>query len=432
MNQLKKRFTDIFLSLLLAIVVIFGYHSEKAQKQNTTPETVIEKQAETLFGFNLDSVYVEKNTIARNDVFGGILTSLGVSANAVMLLEHESKDVFNMRNIRAGASYHVVKADECASSPLAVIYEPDIYSYIIYDVSSDQPKVEKLEKEVTYCEDYVEGSIEGSLWKALENLGISASMIDQMEEALSSSVDFYHARKGDEFKLLFEKKYVEGKYAGMGRLLAANYINQQGSHYSLLYKNGDIEGYYDTEGRPAKKAFLRAPVKFSRISSSYNLRRFHPVKKKVIAHLGTDYAAPYGTPIHSVADGVVEVAGYTSNNGYYVKIRHNKVYQTQYLHMSRFAKGIKSGTKVKQGETIGYVGATGLATGPHVCFRFWKNGRQVNHLREKLPAAKPMKASALPEFIQHRDAMLDKLEDMSLFYRKTRISHSNLAGDIVP
>lgn len=432
MNQLKKRFTDISLSLLLATVVIFGYHSEKSQNKTSDTDTVIEKQAEILFGFNLDSVYIEENTIAKNDVFGGILTSLGVSANAVMLLEHESKNVFNMRSIRAGTKYHVVKEDVCAEKPLAIVYEPDMYSYVIYDVSTDQPRVERIEKEVSYCEEYIEGTIEGSLWKALENQGVSASMIDQMEEALSSSVDFYHAKKGDEFKLLFEKKYVEGEYAGMGKLLAANYINQQGSHYSLYYQNGDIEGYYDTEGRPAKNAFLRAPVKFSRISSSYNLRRFHPVKKKVIAHLGTDYAAPYGTPIHSVADGVVEIAGYTSNNGYYVKVRHNKVYQTQYLHMSRFAKGIKSGTRVKQGQTIGYVGATGLATGPHVCFRFWKNGRQVNHLREKLPAAKPMAKDALPEFFQYRDSMLNRLENQSLLFRKTRMADPTFADGIVP
>lgn len=432
MSQLKKRFTDISLSLVLATIVILGYHSEKIKYQESNEVSSSEKTAQTLFGFNLDSVYIENNTIAKNDVFGGILSSLGLSSNTIMLLEHESKNVFNMRNIRAGAKYHIIKSDECAEKPLAVIYEPDMYSYVVYDVSSEQPKVERIEKEITTCEEYVEGTIQGSLWKALENENVSAAMIDKMEEALSSSVDFYHVKKGDEFKLLYEKKFVEGEFVGMGKLIAANYINNSGSHYSILYEDDEDEGYYDTEGRPAKKSYLKAPVKYSRISSNFNLRRFHPVKKKVIAHLGTDYAAPYGTPIHAVADGVVEVAGYTSNNGYYVKVKHDKVYQTQYLHMSRFAKGVRSGTKVKQGQTIGYVGATGLATGPHVCFRFWKNGRQVNHLREKLPAAQPMNMTKLPAFFEHRDKVLNKLENLSLFYNSTRNNNAGEFDLVVP
>ncbi|HRD08898.1 MAG TPA: M23 family metallopeptidase, partial [Saprospiraceae bacterium] len=159
---------------------------------------------------------------------------------------------------------------------------------------------------------------------------------------------------------------------------------------------------------------LKSPVKFTRISSGFNMRRFHPIRRKTIPHLGTDYAAPYGTPIRAVADGVVEEAAYTGNNGRYVKIKHDKVYQTQYLHMQGYAKGVKRGTRVRQGQTIGYVGSTGLATGPHVCFRFWKNGRQVNHLREVFQPAKPMPEAELPTFFQHRDKIKEMLDRIPL------------------
>jgi murein DD-endopeptidase MepM/ murein hydrolase activator NlpD len=250
------------------------------------------------------------------------------------------------------------------------------------------------------------------LWNALEGQGVHPGIIDLMEEALSSSVDFYHTQKGDEFKVIFENKYVDGALVGMGRLLAASYTNESGSSYSFLYKTKENEGYFDFEGRPARKAFLKSPVKFSRISSSFNLRRFHPIKRRTIAHLGTDYAAPHGTPIRTVADGVVTAASYSGGNGNFVKVKHDNIYETQYLHMSRFAKGIRPGTRVRQGETIGYVGATGLATGPHVCFRFWKNGRQINHLRERLPSAKPMAADQLPAYFEFRDKLLVRLQQI--------------------
>ena len=251
-----------------------------------------------------------------------------------------------------------------------------------------------------------------------------------MEDALSSSVDFYHTRKGDEFKLIYENKYIDGELAGIGRLIGACYVNENGANYSMLYNTNDESGYFDQEGRPAKKAFLKAPVKFSRISSNYNLRRFHPIKGVTMPHLGTDYAAPYGTEIRTVADGVVTAVSYTSGNGKFVKVKHDNKYETQYLHMSRFAKGIRPGTRIRQGQTIGYVGSTGLATGPHVCFRFWKNGRQVNHLKEKLPSAQPMKASELPAFFEFRDKIIIKLNQINS-YSDDLAGGKNHSGKII-
>ncbi|MFZ1749332.1 MAG: peptidoglycan DD-metalloendopeptidase family protein [Saprospiraceae bacterium] len=414
MSKLKKRHVDVILSLIIASLLIIGYHSEsKAPTDDPKEENQIVKASEYQFGFNLDSVHIANNIVRKNDFFGDILRSNGLTTNLIMLLEHEAKDIFNIRNIQVGAKYHVVRKHECDDTPIAIVYEPDKYKYILYELK-DEVKVRLVEKNVEVCEQTSYGKIESTLWGALQSQNIDPTIIDLMEDALSSSVDFYHTRKGDEFKLIYENKYIDGELVGMGKLIAACYINDNGANYSMLFKSKDGEGYFDVEGRPAKKAFLKAPVKFSRISSNYNLRRFHPIKGKTIPHLGTDYAAPYGTEIRTVSDGVVIAASYTGGNGNFVKVKHDNVYETQYLHMSRFAKGIRPGTRVKQGQTIGYVGATGLATGPHVCFRFWKNGRQVNHLKEKLPVAQPMNMTELPAFFEYRDKMLLKFNEINL------------------
>jgi murein DD-endopeptidase MepM/ murein hydrolase activator NlpD len=412
MSKLKKRYTDIFVSLFIASIVIFGYHFDQKKDQVHVDADIVQNSKKSIFGFNPDSVHIQPNIIKKNDVFGSILSENGLTTNMIMLIEHEAKNIFNIRNIQVGAKYHVIKKHECDDKPMAIVYEPDKYKYIVYDLR-DSVSVQLVEKNVEVCEQTAYGEIESSLWKALEAQNVNPSIIDLMEEALSTSVDFYHTKKGDKFKLIYENKYIDGELIGMGRLIAACYINDNGASYSMLYKTKDYEGYFDAEGRPAKKTFLKAPVKFTKISSNYNLRRFHPIKGKTIPHLGTDYAAPYGTEIRSVADGVVTNASYTSGNGNFVKVKHDNVYETQYLHMSRFAKGVRPGTRVKQGQTIGYVGSTGLSTGPHVCFRFWKNGRQVNHLKEKLPTAQPMNMTELPAYFEYRDQMLVKLNQIN-------------------
>ena len=229
-----------------------------------------------------------------------------------------------------------------------------------------------------------------SLWNAMTDAGIPYDLIDKMEDVFAWSLDFYHLQKGDRFKLIYEKQYVGDEYIGTGKILAALFENSGNKHNAVQFDTEDYNGYFDLEARPMKKAFLKAPVKYSRISSRYNPRRFHPVLKRHKSHLGTDYAAPKGTPIYAIANGVVTKASFNRGNGNYVKIKHSDQIQTQYLHMRNFRKGIASGVQVQQGEVIGYVGQTGLATGPHVCFRFWKNGKQVDHLKENLPPPAPM------------------------------------------
>ena len=217
-----------------------------------------------------------------------------------------------------------------------------------------------------------------------------------MANVYAWTVDFSRLQPGDAFDVMYERTYVSGEPIGMPRVIACHFEHRGRELPAFRFDQGEGFDYFDDDGQSLRKAFLKAPVEFSRISSHYNLKRFHPILQKTKAHYGTDYAAASGTPIIAVGDGVVSKSSYTRGNGKYVKIRHNNTYETQYLHMSR--RAVKSGETVKQGQVIGYVGSTGLATGPHVCFRFWKNGKQVDHLREEFPPSTPIQAENMTEF----------------------------------
>ncbi len=406
-NFRSTQFIDFFFALMITALLIFGYKYLESIHTKEIPAPR-KKSITYKFGFNTDSVHMENHYIQESDLVGDILSYQGIGFHSIAELENKAKSIFSVRKIRSGKKYHLVKDDECGEL-LSFIYEPNPLQYVQYDFR-DSVSVKLVNKKVDVCHDIAAGTINSSLWVALEEQNVSPHIIDLMEDALSGSVDFYNIKKGDEFKLIYEKKFVENKSVGLGKVIGAYFKNSNGEHYSYYYNNDKYSGYYDDEGRPVTGTFLLAPIKSSyRVSSGYNLRRFHPIKKRRIPHLGTDYAAPYGTPIISVADGVVEAASYGQGNGRYVKIRHDRVYQTQYLHMQRFGKGIKPGKRVKQGQVIGYVGSTGLATGPHVCFRFWKNGKQINHRREVFPPADPMPDSELQNYFKVKNEIKELL-----------------------
>jgi murein DD-endopeptidase MepM/ murein hydrolase activator NlpD len=364
------------------------------------------------FGFNLDSFAVEEFTAEPGLVLGELLMNTGVTYQVINELVHLAQKHYPVRKIRAGKQCALVRkaghgAVEC------FVYEPDAYSFVRYHVG-DTVRVEVVERAVETCVELSSGYITSSLWDAMDESGHAYELIDMMEDALAWAVDFHHVQKNDDFRLIYEQKYVRGEPAGIGKLLGAYYRTGDKEHYSIWFDSGNYQGYYDLNARPMKRAFLKAPVKYSRISSRYSRSRFHPILKRYKGHFGTDYAAPYGTPIVAVADGIVSRVGYTSGNGNYVKIRHDDVYETQYLHMQKFASGIRPGTHVSQNQVIGYVGSTGLATGPHVCFRFWKHGKQVDHLRENMPTPEPMRAEDIPKYELVKAQILPQLQGAHL------------------
>tara|TARA_B100000497_G_C7684707_1_gene414764 strand:- start:997 stop:2244 length:1248 start_codon:yes stop_codon:yes gene_type:complete len=374
------------------------------EKQEIIEEIVI--VPDTIFGFSDDQYWFEGRKIKNNQFMTDFFQEFGVEYQKIIELEKLAEETLSLRKIKAGNIMTCVKNGEC-KNPEYFIYQPDDYHYVVYALG-DSVYTQKTEIPHFACQETATGVIETTLWDAMVEQNMSISLIDKMEDALAA-FDFTTAQVGDQFKLVYDEVYIDETPMGIGQLYAAWYKTGVDTFMGVYFENEKYEGFYDEKGRPTKRAFLNAPIRASyRISSVYNLRRFHPIDKRVKAHLGTDYAAPYGTPIRAVADGKVVIAGYTKGNGKYVKIRHDKTYQTQYLHMQGYASGVRSGRHVKQGQTIGYVGSTGKATGPHVCFRFWKNGRQVDHRRENFPPLDPMPEKQMPDY-------LEKFEEMSNF-----------------
>lgn len=288
------------------------------------------------------------------------------------------------------------------SLPHFAVYEVNPAKKIIIGFRDSIYAYQEL-KEVTIYQRIIGAEINNSLYQDLVDQGVPATVVVRLADLYSWSIDFFKIQPRDSIKLIYEQKVVDDTIPlGTGRILAAVLFHKNKPHYGFYYHSTDgvVEGYYNEQAEALKSFFLKAPLNFFRITSRYNLRRFHPVLKTTRPHLGTDYAAPHGTPIMTTADGVIEAMGYTSGNGNYVKVKHNQTYSTQYLHMSRFQAGLRVGSRVKQGDIIGYVGSTGLATGPHVCYRFWKNGKQVDPLSIDLPVAKSMDEKYKSEYLK--------------------------------
>ncbi len=360
------------------------------------------------WGFAIDTFTVQEFKIKSGQSLSDLLSAQAIGADAVKTIIQNTNGVFDFRKLQTGKSYNVLTHGP-SGELMYMVYEPSPFEYVLFHLNNEF-KVERIEREVDTRVETDHFVVNSTLWEAMVSKGHSYDLADRLENALQWSIDFHRIQEGDEFKVVFENKYVEDKAVAAGQVQGAYHKRGDKEVYAIYYENGEHKGYYDLEGRPLKTAFLKAPVRFSRISSRYSMKRFHPILKYNRPHFGTDYAAPHGTPIIAVGDGVVTQAHYNGGNGNFVRIKHDKVYETQYLHMSRFAKGIRPGVRVSQGEVIGYVGSTGLATGPHVCFRFWKNGKQVDHLKLDLPQAKPLPESELPLFATVKDAFMERLK----------------------
>lgn len=364
------------------------------------------------WGLAVDTFQRVDRVIKSGQTLSDLLIEQGVEGEALQTVIENAAATFNLRQLRAGRSYIALTKDSTAGTAQHLVYEPSIYEYVRFDLTPPYT-VAKIERPLDVQRSVAAGIIENSLWQAMVGNGYSYELTDKLEGALQWSVDFHHLQPNEEFKLIYDQISVDGQAAGVGEVHAAYYKTADTAFYAIYYESEDPEmsGYYDLEGRPMKASFLKSPVKYSRISSYFNPNRFHPILKRRRPHYGTDYAAPYGTPILAVGDGIVVEATRRGGNGKFVKIRHNDTYTTQYLHMQGFARGIRAGQRVRQGQVIGYVGSTGLATGPHVCFRFWKNGRQINHLRLKFPPPKPLPEAELESFKPLRDTLVKQLNE---------------------
>lgn len=356
---------------------------------------------------------VKAGTVRSGQSLSHLLSPAGVSAQMLHAMATGGREAFDVRRMKTGNDWSLFSGPD--GTPRHFAYTISSKEYVVFDLT-DQGRARRGQFPSETRRGYVEGEVRGSLYQVLEDEGHSTTLALAMSQVYAWTIDFSRIQAGDRFRILYDRDWVDGKAVGMPRVLAAEFVHRGRNFPAYAYDQGDGTDHFDETGASLRKAFLKAPVEFSRISSRFDKKRFHPVLKKVKAHLGTDYAAPHGTPIVAVGDGVVIKASYTKGNGKYVKIRHNGTYTTQYLHMSR--RNVKEGQAVRQGDVIGYVGSTGLATGPHVCFRFWKNGQQVDHLREEFPPSTPIESDHVDRFA---DAVSSWREEMARFDGRSEV-----------
>jgi murein DD-endopeptidase MepM/ murein hydrolase activator NlpD len=353
------------------------------QDADSTPRTF------DSFGFESGSFEIDIRMIRPNENLASIFSQLGYSQDMVNSAMSRARGVLDLRRVVAGKPLLLYYKSLDDNVPSHVIYQQNLSEFIIFDMDGDI-KVRAGSKEVTRQTRSAEGVIDGSLYMTLVNQGVTPTLATELSEVFAWQIDFYRIQRGDSFRVIFEENVIDGVSTSIHRINAA-YFRHAGREFYAIYFEQDGRGdYYDLEGESMRKAFLRAPLEYTRISSRFTNRRFHPILQRNIPHHGTDYAAPAGTPIRAVGDGVILRAAYDNANGNYVRIRHNGTYETGYLHMSRIANGVRVGSSVKQGQIIGYVGSTGLATGPHLCYRFWVNGQPADPHRIDFPSSHPV------------------------------------------
>lgn len=406
---------DNVLGIFIGIVLIAAlYNNDLLLKKDTKAlNSILQLSQEpkiitTLYGFNIKDYIFQSYKIKQNQIFSNILYWEGVPYETIEKIIDKSKKIFDVQTIQQNSNYTLIRKDSCGQL-LSMVYEPDIFSYIVFNFS-DSIYVKRVFRDVENRLEFAQGEVKGTLWNSMTEIGVDVSLIDKMEDALASEVDFYHAKEGDKFKLLYERKYINNSPVSIGNLLGAVYTNDE-ENTAIFFESKNHKGFYNPKGQPTNKRFLKAPVRFSRITSGFSRNRFHPILHRNKAHNGTDYGAPTGTPIMTVAAGIISEKGYGRGNGNYVTVKHDSRYTTTYLHMSRFGRGIHRGSRVSQGQIIGYVGSTGLATGPHVCFRMKKDGRPVNHLREKFSYPDPLPKSVRKDFFDIRDKVLKMMDE---------------------
>jgi len=352
-----------------------------------------------------------RNVVQPGETITGLLGDF-FTPQEILSLSKDSREIFPFTRICAGQPYKICTTDGQFES---FSYDIDNDEKLVISKDAENTRIERVPINYDVKVELVQGEIKTSLFDAVAEIGEDADLAIALADIFAWDVDFIRdLRVGDTFKALVEKRFRQGQPAGYGRVLAAEFVNQKTNFRAVRYQDGDnAPSYYDPDGQNVRKAFLKAPLDFSRISSGFSMKRFHPITKTWKSHPAIDYAAPPGTPIKTVGDGTIDRIGYTSGNGNFIEVRHNSSYTTMYLHMSKFARGMKKGKRASQGQVIGYVGSTGLATGPHLCFRMKKNGAPVNPYHVKVPAAAAVSKAHMEEFKALSTPLLAQFEEVA-------------------
>lgn len=387
-------------------------------------------------GIPLEGYETCEGRVARGEFFSNILNRYGVSNQRIYRISEAIKDTFDIRDIRIGNEYSAYLSE--ADSSLGYwVYEIDRSSNLVLDMNAPDSAMARIfRKEMEVVPRYADVTIENSLWYDMVSAGVSPLLIIKLSDIYAWTVDFFALQKGDVFRVLYDEVVCGGEVFEIGDVKYVEFTHMGEMFPSVMFDQGDGGNiYWNEKGESMRKAFLKAPLNYSRISSGFSYARKHPVTRRVQPHTGVDYAAPTGTPVMSVGDGTVIECRYKGANGNIVKIRHNSVYTTAYLHLSRFAKGMKVGKRVRQGDVIGYVGSTGRSTGPHLDYRIWKNGTPINPLKMESPSAEPLKSENMEAFMDvmgaYRNAV-DSIYAVKLYDRAMAVIASPLVDDVEP
>ena len=414
---MKKIFQILLISFSITIVIYFiqsflTFDSISLLTNNSKEKPNLE------FGFNLNDFNIERDTIKSGDSFGEILASRNVSYPKIYKIVENIKDSFDVRWLTVGKAYAILYSKDSLNSPKYFIYQPNLLNYVVVDFANyDSIIAYNKTKPFKIVDRQTSGVISNSLSETMDQNGLPWELINKLSDIYAWTIDFTRIKKGDKFKIVYKERYIEDSIlVGIKSIDAAYFEHEDQSLYAfnfLVDSSKNVTEFFDENGKSLQRTFLKSPLRFSNISSRYNLkRRIAYYGNKVRPHRGTDFAAPTGTPIMATASGKVVKSSYTRGNGYYVKIKHNKTYSTQYLHMQKRGR-VKQGSYVKQGDIIGKIGMTGNTSGPHVCYRFWKNGKQVDPFKQKLPPGKPIPKNLNSKFTQYLTPLKTRLDNIN-------------------
>lgn len=400
--------TALTLLIVIILVAAFGKSKSSADEKHSAKEP---EPSKFLYGICIDTLDVEEDVVKKNQYLSTILLERNVGYPVINSLTANRK-VFDARRIKVGNKYTFLLTRDSVPDAVYFIYEIDNINYAVFHLR-DSVAVWKGQKEIDTVREIAYGTIESSLWNSMKDNGYDINLSIKLSEIFAWTIDFFGIQKGDAYAVIYDKMYVDTVAVGISEIYGACFKHMNSNNFAFNY-NADGRGdYYDENGQNLRKAFLKAPLNYSRISSKFTNNRYHPVLKINRPHHGVDYAAPAGTPVVAIGDGVVTKKAFQKGGGgNYLYIKHNSTYTTCYMHLQGYAKGIKQGSKVKQGQVIGYVGSTGVATGPHLDFRVFKNGTPIDPLKMKSPAAKSIDSKMLDQFkadINPLKAELDSL-----------------------
>lgn len=379
------------------------------ESNNDSSEQQESVKDEYLYKIRVNDYTVIRDSVKKNETLAGILLNTGLSSQEVHSLIQQCDSVFDVRKLMIKNPYTAMYMD---SSLVYFVYEINISDYLVFDLSDSAHSVYKRQKEVSFQERKASGVIETSLWNALVGNNLDPNLAIQMSDIYAWSIDFFSLQKGDNFKVVYVEKFVDTTSVGIENVKYAMFNHAGHVYYAIPFEQDGVKQWFDEKGNSTKKAFLKAPLKYSRISSHFSNGRRHPILKIVRPHHGVDYAAPAGTPVHTIGDGVVVKKGYSGGAGNMITIKHNATYTTTYMHLKNFASGVSAGKRVKQGQVIGYVGSSGLSTGPHLDFRVYKKGTPINPLTMISPPSNPVKKGDMPAFKHLSDSLVAVLNSI--------------------